>query len=178
MSLIDDQIEEEQGIADEQDERGTSLSSDSFKKPISCIKSPSVISLDEETSLGDTVKLMQEKRIGSVVLTKGTELSGIITERDLLMKVLGLKEDWKSLKVKDVMTKNPQSLQTGDELAYVLNNMHVGGYRHVPIVDEANKPVSMISIKDVVSWVLDHFPGEIINLTGEPFRGKSDREGA
>ncbi|MFT6071136.1 MAG: CBS domain-containing protein [Bacteriovoracaceae bacterium] len=178
MSLMDDQIEEEQEIADEQDERGTSLSADSFKKQISCIKSPSVISLDEETSLGDTVKLMQEKKIGSVVLTRNTELSGIITERDLLMKVLGLKEDWKNLKAKDIMTENPQSLQSGDELAYVLNNMHVGGYRHVPIVDEANTPVSMISIKDVVSWVLDHFPQEITNLTGEPFRGKSDREGA
>lgn len=178
MSLIDDQIDEEQEIADEQDEKGATLSAESFTKAISCIKSPSVITLDEETTLGDTVKLMQDKKIGSVVLTKDSELSGIITERDLLMKVLGLKDDWKSLKAKDIMTKNPQSLQSGDELAYVLNNMHVGGYRHVPIVDESNKPTSMISIKDVVSWVLDHFPQEITNLTGEPFRGKSKRHGA
>jgi CBS domain-containing protein len=178
MSLIDDQIDEDLGIANEQDESGTSLSADSFTKAISSIKSPSVITLDEETTLGDTVELMQKRKIGSIVLTKNSELSGIITERDLLMKVLGLKDDWKNLKVKEVMTSNPQSLQSGDELAYVLNNMHVGGYRHIPIVDESNVPVSMISIKDVVSWILDHFPQEITNLTGEPFRGKSGREGA
>ncbi len=178
MSLMDDQIDEEQEIADEQDESGTSLCAESFKSAISSIKSPSVIALDEETSLGDVVTLMQDKGIGSVVLTRNKELSGIITERDLLMKVLGLVDDWKNLKAKDYMTGNPQSLESGDELAYVLNNMHVGGYRHVPIVDKANVPVSMISIKDVVSWILDHFPQEITNLTGEPFRGKSDREGA
>lgn len=178
MSLMDDQIEEDQEIAEEQDETRTSLSAESFNSPISSIKSPSVITLDEETTLGDTVKLMQERGIGSIVLTRNTELAGIITERDLLMKVLGIVDNWKDLKVKDFMTEDPQSLESGDELAYVLNNMHVGGYRHVPIVDKANTPVSMISIKDVVSWILDHFPQEITNLTGEPFRGKSDREGA
>ena len=139
---------------------------------------PSVIALDESTSLGDVVGLMQEKRIGSVVLTNSGELSGILTERDLLMKVLGLHENWKSMKASDVMTARPQALQAGDAIAYVLNNMHVGGYRHVPIVDENEKPVGMVSIKDVVSWILDHFPQEITNLTGEPFRGKTSREGA
>ena len=121
---------------------------------------------------------MQKKKIGSVVLTSNGELSGILTERDLLMKVLGIHDNWSSLKASDVMTAGPQSLQAGDEIAYVLNNMHVGGYRHVPIVDENEKPVGMVSIKDVVSWILDHFPQEITNLTGEPFRGKASREGA
>jgi len=178
MSLMDDQLEEEQEIAKEQDAKGTSLSSDSFKFPINKIRKPSVIALDDSTSLGDVVKLMQEKKIGSVVLTKSAELSGILTERDLLMKVLGLKDDWKSLKASDVMTVNPQTLREEDAIAYVLNNMHIGGYRHIPIVDEDEKPVGMVSIKDVVSWILDHFPQEITNLTGEPFRGKVSREGA
>lgn len=178
MSIIDDQMNDELEIGNEQDGQGTTLSSDSFTKPVSSIKSPSVIALDEDTKLGEAVGFMQSKKIGSIVLIKNNELTGILTERDLLMKVLGINDDWKNIKVKEVMTPNPQSLRAGDELAYVLNNMHVGGYRHVPIVDENEKPVSMISIKDVVSWILDHFPQEITNLTGEPFRGQSQRESA
>lgn len=175
---MDDHLKEEAQIAKEQDSTGTSLSSESFTHPIKEISMPQVIALEESTALGEVVKLMQDKKIGSVVLTNSGELTGILTERDLLMKVMGLKDDWKNIKASEVMTANPQNLQADDEIAYVLNNMHVGGYRHVPIVDENDKPVAMISIKDVVSWILDHFPQEITNLTGEPYRGKVSREGA
>lgn len=175
---MNDHLSEEERIAKEQDSSGTSLSSESFTHSIKEISMPSVIALDDSTALGDIVKLMQDKKIGSVVLTSQGELSGILTERDLLMKVLGIHDNWKALKASEVMTKEPQSLQADDEIAYVLNNMHVGGYRHVPIVDGSEKPIGMVSIKDVVSWILDHFPQEITNLTGEPYRGKTSREGA
>ena len=69
-------------------------------------------------------------------------------------------------------------LMATDMIAYVMNNMHVGGYRHVPIVDENNVPISIVSIKDVMSFILDYFPEEILNITGEPFRGTPFRESA
>ena len=139
---------------------------------------PKVLCLDISKTVGEAVECMQSNKIGSVVVTKDGELEGIITERDILMKVIGLIDDWKATPVEQIMTKHPQSLMPEDEIAYVLNNMHVGGYRHVPIVNEKDEPISMISIKDVVSWLLDHFPMEIINLTGEPYRGPVSREGA
>ncbi len=175
---MSDHIDEEFQVAKEQDSDGTALSSDTFKEPIKNVKMPKVLGVDVSTTVGDAVKCMQEKKIGSVVVTKNGKLEGIITERDILMKVIGIIDDWKNASVEDVMTRNPQSLMPQDEIAYVLNNMHVGGYRHVPIVNEDDEPISMISIKDVVSWLLDHFPMEIINLTGEPYRGPVSREGA
>lgn len=175
---MSDQIEEELQVAKEQDSEGTALSSDTFKEPIKNVKMPKVLCLDVSKTVGEAVECMQKNKIGSVVVTKNGELEGIITERDILMKVIGLIDDWKSTSVEQIMTKHPQSLMPDDEVAYVLNNMHVGGYRHVPIVNENDEPISMISIKDVVSWLLDHFPMEIINLTGEPYRGPVSREGA
>ena len=85
---------------------------------------------------------------------------------------------YKKETVKSIMTPNPTSLLGSDMIAYVMNNMHVGGYRHVPIVDENNVPISMISIKDVMSFILEYFPEEIQNITGEPFRGEHLRESA
>ncbi|MCO4794013.1 MAG: CBS domain-containing protein [Bacteriovoracaceae bacterium] len=175
---MSDHIDEEMQVAGEQDAEGTALSSEIFKEPIKLVKMPKVMALDVSTTIGEAVSLMQKNKIGSVVITKDKELEGIVTERDILMKVIGLMDNWESKPISDIMTRNPQSLMPDDEIAYVLNNMHVGGYRHVPIVNENDEPVSMISIKDVVSWLLDHFPMEIINLTGEPYRGPISREGA
>lgn len=173
-----DQLEEEFEIASEQDSNGTALSAETFRTSIQNISMPKVICVDESSSIKNVINIMQTKRIGSIVVTHEGQLSGIVTERDILMKVIRLIDDLENTPVTKVMTSDPQSLRKEDEIAYILNNMHVGGYRHIPIVNEVGEPVSMISIKDVVSWILDHFPREITNLTGEPFRGPLLREGA
>ena len=46
--------------------------------------------------------------------------------------------------------------------------MSVGGYRHVPIVDRENKPIGIVSVKDVVNFIVEHYPQEILNLPPEP----------
>lgn len=173
-----DQLEEELQIASEQDASGTALSAETFRCTIEEIKMPKVICVDRSSSIKNVIAIMQDKKIGSVVVTQDGELYGIVTERDILMKVICLIDDLENTSVSEIMTEDPQSLRKEDEIAYILNNMHVGGYRHIPIVNENDEPVSMISIKDVVSWILDHFPQEITNLTGEPYRGQASREGA
>ncbi len=175
---MDEFIEEEMTIAEEQDAEGTSLNSHAFLRPISELRLLPVICIDVKHTIGDAIALMQDKKIGSLVITKNKELVGIFTERDILMRVIGIIEDWKNTSIAEVMTRGPQTLMEQDELAYVLNNMHLGGFRHIPIVDKNDIPVSMVSIKDVVNWILDQFPKEIDNLTGEPFRGRHEREGA
>ena len=175
---MSDSLDEENKIAKEQDSIGTALSAETFNTPIREISMPKVIAIEEDTSIKAVIDILQKKKIGSVVVTKNGVLSGIVTERDILLKVICIIKDLEKTKVTEIMTANPQSLQKEDQVAYVLNNMHVGGYRHVPIVNENDEPVSMISIKDVISWILDFFPQEITNLTGEPFRGAISREGA
>jgi len=174
---MDDFLDEELQIAGEQDSTKT-LSSDIFEGAISNLPQYTAICLDESAKLSEAITLMQSKKIGSVLITKDGLLSGIITERDILLKVTGLVKDLAAVTVKDYMTPEPQSLRAEDMIAYVMNNMHVGGYRHVPIVDELGAPQTVISIKDVMTFILDHFPEDITNIQGEPFRGTISREGA
>ena len=105
------------------------------------------------------------------MITKNGKLAGIITERDILNKVIGKMDDFRKRPVTDAMTPDPLRLMPGDMIAYVMNNMHVGGYRHVPIVNEKDEPISIISIKDVMTFILDYFPEDITNIVGEPYRG-------
>ena len=94
------------------------------------------------------------------------------------MKILNKNRDYVKMAVKEVMTPSPEALHLDDSIAYAMNMMSVGGYRHVPIVDEQRKPISILSVKDVVSYIVDHFPNEIINLPPKPLRSTTEREGA
>lgn len=175
---MDDYLDEEMQIMEEQDQEGTQLSSEVFKLPISDLKPHRPVCLEVSASIQEAIDVMQKNKFGSVLVTENGTLAGIITERDILMKTVNIIKDFNQAKVTEIMTPQPTSLRMDDLICYVLNNMHVGGYRHVPIVDDAQKPIGIVSIKDVVSFILDHFPSEIINLLDQPYRGKSQREGA
>jgi CBS domain-containing protein len=62
-------------------------------------------------------------------------------------------------------------------LAYALNKMVIGGFRHVPIVDGERRPVAVISVKDVVEFIVDRFPAEVINLPPDPDHEMRARDG-
>jgi CBS domain-containing protein len=175
--MAEEDLEEEMQIGKERD-RVKALDSELFKLPISSMPTPSGVVLELGGTIGDAIDLMRQKKIGSVMITKKGKLVGIITERDILNKVIGKMDDFKTRPVADAMTPNPLRLMPGDMIAYVMNNMHVGGYRHVPIVNEKDEPISIISIKDVLTFILDYFPEDVTNIVGEPYRGPAYREGA
>lgn len=129
------------------------------------------ITLPSNATVSQAVKLMQEHHIGCVLVTApghDDRLAGIFTERDLLMKVIGVHP--LEAKLETVMTRSPETLHLRDLVAYALNKMSVGGYRHVPIVDAAGKPVGIISMKDVANYLVELFPAGILNLPSEPGR--------
>ncbi len=175
---MNDFLDEELQIMNEQDSARTTLDSNTFKRPIEDMNFPKPICLDVSSTLGEAIDIMQSKSFGSILITKDDIIEGILTERDILLKVIGKDENWRSANICEYMTHNPLCLQKGDEIAYVLNNMHVGGYRHVPIIDKDRKPIGIVSIKDITSFILDHFNEEVTNLTGEPYRGPVSRESA
>ncbi|MGZ0171150.1 MAG: CBS domain-containing protein, partial [Planctomycetales bacterium] len=76
-------------------------------------------------------------------------------------------------------TPDPQALRSTDELVYALNLMSVGGYRHVPIVDETGRPVAVVSMRDIVEHIVSQFPDEVLKLPPSPDRSiTQNREGA
>jgi CBS domain-containing protein len=129
------------------------------------------ISVPQDSSLRETIETMQREHIGCVLVV-GAEgrLAGIFTERDLLNRVAGLHLDWERERVGDYMTSDPESLRPDDRIAWALNLMSMGGYRHVPLTDEAGRPVGVVSIKDIVALIVDLFPAPVLNLPPDPRR--------
>jgi hypothetical protein len=58
-----------------------------------------------------------------------------------------------------------------------MNAMHVGGYRHVPVVDAGNVPLAVVSVKDIIGFIVENFPQEILNLPPKPLRTTSREDG-
>jgi CBS domain-containing protein len=159
-------------------DRRAVLNGDIFKLPVSALPLAPAATLDVGATVGEAVDVMQRNNFGSVLVTKRGKLAGIVTERDILNKVVGKMERFQARPVAHVMTPDPLRLRPEDMIAHVMNSMHVGGYRHVPIVNEKDQPVSVVSIKDVMSFILDYFPEDVVNTVAEPYRGPAQREGA
>lgn len=122
---------------------------DTFKpRPPSCV--------EQDAPLWDAIRMMIADQIGAVlVVNQSGQLVGILTERDLLTKVVGVTDLFAELFVRDFMTKSPESVGLNDSLAVVIHKMDMGGYRHLPVVQD-QKPIGMISVRDVIehiSWL-------------------------
>lgn len=117
-------------------------------------------------SVAQAVSRIKAIGIGQAVVVEGEKPVGILTERDLLYKLAGPEVDLQKVLVKEWMTPNPEVVEGWDAIRVVINEMSVGGYRHVPIVKHG-KLVGIISAKAIVNYILDHSALEFFLVGGE-----------
>lgn len=117
------------------------------------LKTP--LTVPPETSVSRCVSLLQTHRVGSlIVVDERSRVVGIFTERDCIMKVCGRDIDPERSPVVHFMTPDPQREQPDTTIAFALNLMSHGGFRHVPIVDQDDIPIGILSVKDVVEYLV------------------------
>jgi len=105
---------------------------------------------------------------GAVLVEEDGALVGIFTERDLLNRVDYTDQLWSHLIVRDVMTPHPMVIRPQDSLSEALRRLTAGHRRHLPIVDERGRVLGMLSIRDILSFVAERFPEEMMNLPPHP----------
>ena len=104
-------------------------------------------------SVQKIVKIFQEQKKNCVLVYKNKKMVGILSNRDILWKVAGKEKDLSKIKVEQVMTPNPEFVKADDPIAFVVNKMAMGGFRHIPVLQEDGKPLSIILIKDVLAYL-------------------------
>lgn len=113
-------------------------------------RKPLAVSPDDK--IGDVLKKMVAEKIGCVMVMEGDELAGIFTEFDALMKVNTSIKSLADRPISSVMTTKPVTLNIENKIAYALHQMHVGGYRHLPILS-GGKLVGVSSIRDILNYL-------------------------
>ncbi len=138
--------------------------------PVRDNRSDAAVSVTADTHAAEVIRIMVAKRCGAMLIVDGEgRLTGIFTERDVLLRSVGGDLAWKDRPVGEVMTRAPVTVGDGDMLEEVLRRMRGGQFRHLPVVHEG-KPVGVVSIRDVLSLVAERLHKEIVNLPPTPSR--------
>lgn len=177
--MNDDIILEEEAIADERAAEAARLGAAILHQPIRALATlrPAVCVLPTAT-VRAAVERMKQSNAGCVLVEENGQLVGIFTERDVLTKIVGTTLNLDRTTVEMVMTADPESLSPDDRVTYALNKMSVGGFRHIPLVDEEGRPVGVVSMRNVVDYMVDLFRTEVLNLPPSPRNIARAREGA
>jgi CBS domain-containing protein len=112
-----------------------------------------VIGISPDADILEACKLMRENNVGSVVVLESGKLRGILTDRDIALKVTGTNNDPRTTKARDVMTQNPVRISVDKEMQHLTNVMRVHHVRRVPIVDDANQVLGIVTMDDVVARI-------------------------
>jgi CBS domain-containing protein len=124
---------------------------------------PEPFALRGEEMVSAAVETMAAMNIGSVVIVDGDRnVRGIVTERDLLRRLLGRKLDPETTPLSAIMTREPYLAKIDDEHYDWLRMMSNKRFRHLPVVDEEGRLVNLLSQGDFVS----HSWPELISIVG------------
>ena len=116
----------------------------------------------------EAAKAMAERVIGSVLIVKQDELTGIFTERDVSLRVVAGGLDPQTTILGQVMTANPKTIGPNRLCGDILDMMREGGFRHLPVIDQ-RRLIGVISIRDIYAAVINDLEVDF----GKAMRGRA-----
>jgi len=112
------------------------------------IKDQTLACVTQADSARVAAKLMAERKVAAVLVMENERLVGIITERDMTVRVVACDRNPDTTKCREIMTANPDTLSPNDSAVDAINMMRSRNYRHLPVVDGI-RVVSMVSVRDL-----------------------------
>jgi CBS domain-containing protein len=126
------------------------------------------ITLERSATVRDAIMAMQQAQMSCVLVVDQGQLVGSFTERDVVTRVVAQEIDVDHVQMQEVMHSHPDSLGMEDELVYALHQMSLGEYRPLPVVDDQRRPVALVSMQDIVGYLLACLPHEGFNFPPSP----------
>jgi CBS domain-containing protein len=121
--------------------------------PVGRLNPRKPVTIGFATTVREAIGVMLDSNVGALlVVDDAGHLVGIFSERDLLTKIAGLRDDYADRPVSEFMTRDPEAVAAHHTLAFVLHKMDCGGYRHVPVLEDG-QPIAMISVRDMLRHI-------------------------
>jgi CBS domain-containing protein len=135
------------------------------------IMTPSPSCCNPSHSAVEAAELMEREDVGVVPVVDGpaAKLVGVITDRDIALKVVAAGRDPRNTVVSDVMTNDPACCRPGDSVEAVVELMSSRQVRRVPIVDNTGAIVGIVSQADIATRLANpKETGEVVQAISEP----------
>lgn len=113
------------------------------------------VTLQAARSIREAARLMSEERVSSVLIMRGNELKGIVTDKDLRDRVLAAGLD-PSETVERVMTRDPETLACSGDMHQALLAMIRGNFRHLPVIDDHDRVTGLVTAGDLLRAQSEH----------------------
>lgn len=105
-----------------------------------------------ESTVREVLKTLVNNAIGCVFVTDGKELVGVFSERDALLRLNEQSAEHMDRPIADFMTADPQSLLPTAKVAFAVRQMDLGGYRHIPVVQDG-EATGVVSVRDILRFL-------------------------
>jgi len=116
-------------------------------------KQPCTVAPD--ATVGEVLHEMATNRIGCVMIVDRGKPVGIFSERDALLKLNTEAAALSDHPISEFMTANPETLQDSAKIAFAVQRMDLGGYRHLPIVSGGDQLQGIISVRAILNYLTD-----------------------
>lgn len=130
------------------------------------------------TSLAGCLAAIRQAGTGDSVFVTDAEgrLAGVLTERDIFGRIVGEAVDLEQ-PVESMMTTKPHHLHLDETVRDAIALMQTGRYRNVPLLDEEDHLVGVVRPQDVIKYLAEAFPEELLNLPPRPHQHMEKPEG-
>lgn len=178
--MREDIIREEQRIADERVQRASQFETWMLRRPLRELPDHHpAIAVNRYDKVHDVLTTMANNRLDGVLVVEQEQLVGVCSKTQLLACMAADDIDIDQTCIEDIMRHEPICLKLDDELAHALHQMYIGEYDLVPLVDDRGQPTGVVSMRDIVGYLVSLFPQDILNLPPSPAHGVASKpEGA
>ena len=145
--------------------------------PISSLGLPSPVSIGRDASVGAALAAVQKHGQGYVLVVENDKPVGIMSEREVLMRIVARDVKYAE-NVDKYMSHAPETLTSKEPIATAIRMMNEGGERNIPIVDGSGRAVAVLRTIDIIRFLAEAFPAQLMNLPPRPHQMIADSEGA
>jgi CBS domain-containing protein len=110
-----------------------------------------LISVSPETNITEACRLMEQNNVGCVVVEETGKLRGILTDRDIALRVTGAQKEPQKTTVKEIMTPDPIRVSADKDVRHLTSLMRAYHVRRVPIVDGFDQTVGIVTLDDLMA---------------------------
>jgi len=110
-----------------------------------------LVTCSPETSLGEAARLMRNQHVGTVIVCESRRPVGIVTDRDIVLEVVAADLDARTVKVGEVMSRNPVTALEDDDVSWALKVMRDCGIRRLPVLKASGEVAGIIALDDLLA---------------------------
>jgi CBS domain-containing protein len=145
---------------------------------IRALKLPRPLTVESGTSVRQVIQNVQQHGAGCVLVARKNRPVGIMTERDVLMKIVARDVQYDE-PVDSFMTRDPITLTPGNTIGEAISLMNQEGFRNIPIIDPlSGEAIALFRIQDVIDYLAEAYPEKVLNLPPMVHQLLSTPEGA